>query len=661
MAGAIGDVVVRVGSDITDLRKGMADGSRSVGQFSAKAGSELKKTVANLAKVGAAATAAGAAMVAGLYRKGAQVVDQQAKLARSMGSTVASIQAMDRAAELAGVSQGGLANAAGKLNARLGEAMRGTGQAAAQLDRLSLSAHDLADMEADERLATLADRMNELGYNTAQVGDALKQFGIREEQIVALMMEGGEAFRAARREVEEFGIAVSDVEAAQIEAANDAMTSIQATIQGVANTIAIQLSPYLQEIGERFGAMSKESGGFKSQIESLIESGLKGFGKLGNVIHGLRVVFKGLEVVAVGFGAAIVSAAELGMEGITWLNDNINTAVNEIIRALNKIPGVNIGELGMFTNSDFMKDLRELGDQARNQVGVVRSELHELAMQELPSDKIDQFLADVAQRAQETAAEVVAARNQMVTMPENEMGGGDDAEAEKQQRALEAIRNRYMTEQELLRQHQEQMAIIGEEFDAAKFGTEEEWRVIREQAEQDHMDKLFQIRQQGMSRIQKFQSMSMQQQVQTVTGALANMTAGVANENKRMFELNKKAGIANAIISAYQGISTTLGAYPAPLSFAMAAVQAAAAFAQVNAIRSQSFGGGGSTAPSLAGGTPAPATTPVTGGTPPGQGGQVMRVEGLDKNSLFSGDAVQTIAQGLIEFQKDGGQVVFDG
>lgn len=87
-------------------------------------------------------------------------------------------------------------------------------------------------------------------------------------------------------------------------------------------------------------------------------------------------------------------------------------------------------------------------------------------------------------------------------------------------------------------------------------------------------------------------------------GEIAALTAGVAQNNKTLFKINKVAAIANAVIGAYEGISRTLAAYPYPINIGMAALHAAAAFAQVQAIRSTSFGGtGGGTTPSLAGTT----------------------------------------------------------
>jgi len=74
----------------------------------------------------AAAAAAGVAMI----RSGLQTVDAQAKLAQSLGTTVASIQTLERAGELAGVSMSGIEQATKDLTRRLSQAAAGTGPAA---------------------------------------------------------------------------------------------------------------------------------------------------------------------------------------------------------------------------------------------------------------------------------------------------------------------------------------------------------------------------------------------------------------------------------------------------------------------------------------------------------------------------------------------------
>ena len=120
-------------------------GKRGFGRLSAEmeaanrrlAGFARRVRVAAAAAV-AAATAAGVAMI----RSGLQTVDAQAKLAASLDTTVASIQVLERAGEMAGVSMGQVEQAAMQLTRRLSQAAAGTGPAVDALTRLRLSAAD---------------------------------------------------------------------------------------------------------------------------------------------------------------------------------------------------------------------------------------------------------------------------------------------------------------------------------------------------------------------------------------------------------------------------------------------------------------------------------------------------------------------------------------
>lgn len=91
-------------------------------------------------------------------------------------------------------------------------------------------------------------------------------------------------------------------------------------------------------------------------------------------------------------------------------------------------------------------------------------------------------------------------------------------------------------------------------------------------------------------------------------GAAAGMASEMTGILSGMFEDNKTFAIANAVVSGIEGVAKTLSAYPAPWSFAMAGLQAAAAGAQVSAIMSTNknsktmpgtggSSGGGSTPP----------------------------------------------------------------
>src|SRR5699024_4130241 len=106
-----------------------------------------------------------------------------AKLARQLDSTIGGLRGLQLAANDAGVETGVINSAMERFSARLGEAIRGTGQAREALDRLGLSAAELAGTDVDERVALIADRVQALGLSGAETADVLRQFGIRTREI----------------------------------------------------------------------------------------------------------------------------------------------------------------------------------------------------------------------------------------------------------------------------------------------------------------------------------------------------------------------------------------------------------------------------------------------------------------------------------------------
>jgi hypothetical protein len=148
-------------------------------------------------------------------------------------------------------------------------------------------------------------------------------------------------------------------------------------------------------------------------------------------------------------------------------------------------------------------------------------------------------------------------------------------------------------------------------------------------------------------------------QTKTVVSEAVALTAGVAHQNKVLFKINQVAGIANAIINTYEGVSKTLATYPWPLAGAMAALHLAAGLAQVSAISSASFGGGGGTTGGIGGGPAAPpsdlATSPAELLQP---GGPTNISITIDGTGVMTREQTEELAQSLRDLINDGGEPI---
>lgn len=665
MAESVGDIAVRVGADITDLKKGFSDASSAVGSFSSKATAQLRSTTDTIVKMGAAAAAAGAAAVAALYVDAAKNIDAQAKLATALGGTIGGLRAMQMAAGDAQVSSEELSSILVKFNQKLGDAERGTGSAYKALNALGLSAKDFSGLDIDKKMQVLADRVSSLGLSSSQTASLLKDLGIKNENMATLVRNGGDALRFQAEEVKNLGLALSTVDAAKVEMANDAIGIFGDVLTGIQDRLAVAAAPYITVLSEKFREAAIENKGFEKQINSTIDGIISGVGKAADVIHGLKVVFKGVELIAKGFGAAVISVFELASAGVTFFIDKVVLSkINTAIDALNMLPNVDIVKINTLSDSEFMKGLHDLGDTARSEVATVRSELNDLAMQEMPSEKVKQYLKEVQEAAGKAAEATVNARAAVtggasgVMTKESDDKAAEDAQ-KKQEAEINAIKNRYMTEEELNRQHRETMALIGDEWDVTKFETEEQWRSIREQAEAEHLERMKELNKSAYEGIQGLIAARWGNAVASTAGAMKSILGTMAAGSRKAFEVSKAWAMADALISTYQGIAAgvRLGW---PMGIPAVAWAAATGFAQVSAIKNQSFGGAGGAAAS-GGGAPATAPNPIgVGGQASSQGqSTTYRFEGLNPGSFVSSDMVVEI---LKQAQKDGalrGNVMF--
>ncbi len=229
------------------------------------AGFSRRVKVAATAAVVAAA-AAGVAMV----RSGLQSVDAQAKLAQSLGTTVASIQTLERAGELAGVSMAGIEQATKDLTRRLSQAAAGGGPAAQALERLGLSASDLLALPLDARVGAINAAIEGFVPTAERAAVAGQLFG--EEGSIAMSRIDTATLRQATEDVRAFGVVVSEQDADRIERTNDAISRLGLIWTGLSNQLAVAAAPALEAVAEAMATLASRTGPLGIAIQGLFEN-----------------------------------------------------------------------------------------------------------------------------------------------------------------------------------------------------------------------------------------------------------------------------------------------------------------------------------------------------------------------------------------------------
>ncbi|WP_304615837.1 hypothetical protein [Paracoccus sp. (in: a-proteobacteria)] len=253
--------------------------------------------------VAGAATALGAAISA-MAMRGAAEIDKTAKAARRVGSSIGGFRALEMAAGEAGVAVSTLADAVQTMDRQIA---RGSKAAIGALGQLGIAVADLDGLDADQKLALIADRIKDLGLSTGQASVLLQDLGIRNREMLLAVMAGGDAFRNARRDVEDYGLALSSTQSDEIELANDRIGRLGIISQYVGEQLALKLVPSFGRLAEAITDSMRAGGTLRTVIDALINN----FERL-SVYVGVAVAGFGVRYVA-----ALVAArlATLSLSG----------------------------------------------------------------------------------------------------------------------------------------------------------------------------------------------------------------------------------------------------------------------------------------------------------------------------------------------------------
>lgn len=301
-------------------------GSRGFGRLSREmeaanarmAGFTRKVGVAAAAAV-AAATAAGIAMV----RSGLSSVDAQAKLAQSLGTTVASIQTLERAGELAGVSMSGIEQATKDLTRRLSQAAAGGGPAADALERLGLTAGDLLALPLDQRVGAINAAIAAFVPVAERAAVAGQLFG--EEGSIAMSRIDTATLRQATEDVRAFGVVVSEQDADRIERTNDAISRLGLVWRGLSNQLAVAAAPALEAVANAMAALASRTGPLGMAISGLFNQ----IGRLSSYAASFAGFMAGRWVA--GLAAAAVSVRGLATALVVLRGALIRTGIGALI------------------------------------------------------------------------------------------------------------------------------------------------------------------------------------------------------------------------------------------------------------------------------------------------------------------------------------------
>lgn len=651
-------LVVKMEADSARLQKDLDKANSRIDRFSKSAGGSMDKLGATFVKLAGtvAAFATGAAFTS-FVKASFEMIDVNAKAADKLGIMSEKLQGMQYAASLAGIGSEDFNKSLQKMEKTVYDAQQGLSTAKDAISQLGLNLDDLAKMSPDKQFNVITDAISNLGSQTDKVGISMAIFGKAGADVLNLVGDTEGQFKKATEEAIAFNLALTRVDSAKVEAANDAMTRVSAAARGVGNTISVALSPYIAEIGNQFADSAKASHGFQDAVDKALRFIAKAVGFVADMFRGLHAVWKGLEVAFFGLTSLVVR----GLEAMD----------RAIVNTLNLLPGIDIKP------SD---SLSQWAESTANSLSEAQSELYALVTTPMPSEDIDKWFEKVRTAAQKAAEEIGKTKSKLLAPPGEGVAAVETNKKEQDRIASDylALQKSLMSKRELEDQsYKDQQFAAENAYQSLAIGyesyietlnklDEKRQKQLQKRSEEDYQlaldqgDAMVDLYRKNEAKKEQIQSDAFKN-TSAVFGNLAILEDG---HNRKSFKRAKQLARAQAAVDAIAaGIAAaksaaSLGPFAAFAAYAATYTGLAAKIYQIESTHYEGGGGGGG----LSGGAPT-ATSPnsTQSGLPisntSNQRNPVV-IQVTVNGSVYSTDIQEIVVDAVREYTNNDGVIV---
>lgn len=585
----IGDLAVRVGADTSGLTKGMSRSKKQIRQLS----NEAKAGGKQLAKYAAAAAAAGSAIAVGLVANSIKASREAANLAKIGNASIPVFKKMTVAARTVGIEQSKLSDILKDMTDRVGDFISTGGGPMADFfeniaPKVGVTAQQFKNLSGPQALQLYVSSLEKANLSQSEMTFYMEAIASDSTALLPLLRNGGALMSEYADQVDRLGIALSDVQSEEIEAAANAMAMARDVSSGFVDQMTAELSPVITAVSRQFIDAAADAGGVGVAATSAAERAVGAFGFIMDAVAGFHrtVILAGKGVAGLGLGIVDVMLTAA------------NAIVNKPVQALNEL----LAKINEFAGTDFQPvSLTGLGQNIQKELEIVRgaqdefmADFQSTLMEPLPSTQFEQFVAQAREYSEEAAREAAKIRESFMGQSD---GAPGSAETGNLSDKMDAIRQSNMAEIELMREkHELELEEIAraKEAEIEIRGTYDE--LLQETAAR-HQKELTELEKRESDRRKKLAEDERRFKVDALDDALSNMTTLMNTGSRKMFEIGKFAANSNALLNTYEAVT---GAYKVGASIGgpvLGAAYGTAAFgaqmAQVQKINSTQFGGSG--------------------------------------------------------------------
>jgi hypothetical protein len=323
---------------------GMAGASKSLGKFHSDFSDVAGKIGALGAVIGAGAAVYG---FASLVKSSFESIDALNDTATALGVTTEALSRLQYAAKFAGLDAQGLNTGLKFLEKNMSDAASGGTETGAAFAALGLDAKELINIQPDQAFLKIAESISKVENPSQRTALAMKVLGKEGAALLPLLSDGAEGIKKMFDESDKTGNTIKGIDAQNIAKANDSIDRMRLLIQGAANTLAIQLAPFIQIAADKLFELGQTGGGAVSWI-------IKGFQMMAQAVAYVSDFLELFESAWYVLKTIVLGAAFGIVKSIDFVGGGL-------VKLMNLLPGVNVQWTDTFASmSDSLK--KDMGD-----------------------------------------------------------------------------------------------------------------------------------------------------------------------------------------------------------------------------------------------------------------------------------------------------------
>jgi len=608
----LGILSVTIGADADTFKKEMKEVKAKLKE-NAKA---LRSNVNTWGKWGLAVTAAGATALAAFTKSNLSAIRELKILASTANTSTKEFQRGAFAAEQFGIETEKYGDILKDVNDRVGDFI--TTGAGPMIDffeqigpKIGVTIENFKGLSGQQALGLYIQSLQKANLSQEEMTFFMEAIASDSTRLIPLFRDNAKVFNALTKEAEELGVGLSDLDVATVELANRELSKTAAFFTSIGQELTVQLAPVITGISMALNDAAKDAGGFGKAIEEAIDFGVDAIGVFADGIHGVGIIFKGLEVIArsvfleISKGVDLLtfgSIQEIGRSIADFVIAPLKGTL-EILAIFSDTAKSALGGLNKFMDDFAGKNKESLGEFAQAQAdafAVAQTELQDLLTEKLPSSKIAEFVKDAQQKFRDeiskqdaidlTGGGLVAPPGAPSPMDQGEKSEADRLREENLSILEALIEGANMREETLLGRLAREKEITDTALRNKEISQAEHSRIMNDIEQREADTKLSIIS-------------------NSADAAIQALSIG----GKKTEKLQRRLAIANALIKgkqaavdAWQAGMSTGGPFAPIVAAAYTAASIARTTSMINSIRSSGSsgggGGGGGGLPSAAGG-----------------------------------------------------------